>query len=118
MSKQLSYYHENKVRIAKKLKEKYANDKEFREEKKRIAKRQQKNPVPLRKNEKIIPDDERKKYDGGFGKSPPIVSEKKIKKKRPKCLMPCPPSQEWLDWCWSENGNEPSQGLITHRWIY
>jgi hypothetical protein len=72
MSKQLSYYHENKVRIAKKLKEKYANDKEFREEKKRIAKRQQKNPVPLRKNEKIIPDDERKKYDGGFGKSPLI----------------------------------------------
>ena len=63
MSKQLSYYHENKVRIAKRLKEKYANDKEFREEKKRISKRQQKNAVPLRKNEKIIPDDERKKYN-------------------------------------------------------
>ena len=42
--------------------------------------------------------------------------KKKIKKRR--VILPNPPSQEYLDWLWTDDTeNEPEQGKIANRWV-
>jgi len=100
------YYAIHRDRLLAKQKERYKTDEEFRER--------------IKARSKITMKERGKDYEPETSYNMTDENRTKIKKKikKRRVILPNPPSQEYLDWLWTDDTeNEPEQGKIANKWV-